>query len=86
MAKKKRSSEEKGVYIPLAEREPYDKENIKLSKAQFVEKQRIKKERALKVKEYEEKLKRDAIGDKPEVKISEVVEPKPKMGRPKKID
>lgn len=86
MAKQKgRSSEEKGVYIPIKDREPYDSENIKLSKKEFVEKQRRKKEMALKVKEYSDKLKKGDIDITPSEVTTE--EPVVKLrGRPKKIE
>ncbi len=62
---------------------PDDKENIKLSKSQFIEKKRKLKEKELKLREYarelEEKESGNQVGD---VEVKEEVK---RVRRPKKI-
>lgn len=94
MARRKEDKiKDKGVYIPPELREPYAPENIRLSKAEFIEKQRIKRERQLKIKEYESKLRNEGIdskveesvgsGNEEDVELSVIAKPR---GRPKKIE
>jgi len=54
--KKGVSTSDKGTYIPEDKREPYDPENLRLSKAQFVEKQRLRKEKAAKLEEVAKQI------------------------------
>lgn len=67
---------------------PYDPENIKLSKSQFVDKQRRLKEEDEAVREFKEKRKREASGGVQEEESKEEVtaDEAPKRGRPKKVD
>lgn len=48
--------QEKGVYIPIGKRLPYAPENLRMSKAQFIEAQEKRKERELKHKELDAQL------------------------------
>lgn len=50
---------EKGTFIPPDERVPYAPENLHMSKAQFIEAQNKRRERTLKLKEYESQLKQE---------------------------
>jgi len=76
---KEKKAGERGVVVknPM----PYDPSNIKLSKADFVAKQKAQREKDLKVKEFAKTL------DEPkkEVKAEAPKVTKPK-GRPKKIE
>jgi hypothetical protein len=88
---------DKGVVIPPEKRLPNDPENIHLTKAEFVAKRKVEKERALKIAEYARKLESGEIpldeqGPKaPETAPSvddapEPEAPKKKAGRPKKAE
>lgn len=75
---------DRGVVVPPHKQAPYDKENIHLSKAQFIAKEKERKEKALKVAEYAATLDKE-----PEEKIPEAKEEKEKAkprGRPKRIE
>jgi hypothetical protein len=86
------TTEDKGTYIPPSERAPYDPENLRRSKKQFIEAQRIRKEKELKIKEYASKLDEELADKKAkiesEVSLSaESNKEKGKPGRkPKNID
>ena len=63
---------------------PTDFENIGLSKAEFIKKQKRLKEKEEKIREYSKELDKGGIDDK---KPKDVVQESPKKGRrPKKID
>lgn len=66
---------------------PYDPENKQLSKAEFIEKQRMAKEEEEAIREFKEKRKKEASGGVQEESKEEVAqEEAPKRGRPKKVD
>ncbi len=79
---------DKGVVVPAHKAAPYDPENIHLTKAQFIAKQKARKEKELKVAEFTASLEnkvevKEEIKEKP-VEVKEE-KGKPK-GRPKKIE
>ena len=84
------TTEDKGVFIPVEKREPYDPENLHRSKAQFIEAQRVKKEKALKLEAYSKQLDAEKEQKMKELETEEApapeapIEPKKKKGRPKK--
>lgn len=81
---KQAKRENKGVVVPPHLVKPYSPENIHLSKAQYIAKEKIRKEKALKVAEFEASLDK-----KPEEQKTPVVEEKreaKKRGRPKRIE
>jgi hypothetical protein len=64
---------------------PYAPENIKLSKEQFIAKEKLRKEKELKVKEFEKSLGEDKIEvEKEPISVESKPEAKPR-GRPKVI-
>lgn len=74
--------------IVAVERKPYCKENLFLSKEQFMAKEREIEERKAKLKAYESELKKEAsekVLDNKESKII-VSEETKQRGRPKKIE
>ena len=56
-----------GTYIPPNERVPYDEENKYLSKADFVKKQRLRREKEAQLKAYEKEIEKKQ--DIPKAKI-----------------
>ena len=65
-------------------RQPKDLENASLSKAQFVEKMKKKRELAAKMREYEDKAREEVYGEVVVASVEEPEKPKNKGGRPKK--
>ena len=82
---KEQKRHDRGVVVPAHKAAPYDPENIHLTKTQFIAKQKTRKEKALKVAEFEASL--DKKPEEP--KAPEVKEEKKEIktrGRPKKIE
>ena len=81
---------EKGVYIPKEKRMPYSPEYLHMSKAQFIEAEKKRRERELKHKELDVEL--DKGTEISQVKVApapQTPEPEKKRvtrGRPKKIE
>lgn len=73
---------DKGVVIPLEQRESPDPENLYRTKAEFIAHQQAKKEKSLEVakfsKEYDEKKRREKKAPKEEAPIAEKPKPKKK--------
>lgn len=80
---KKKVQSDRGVVVknPM----PYDPENIKLSKEEFVAKETARKEKELKIKEFAATLDESKEEVKTEVKVETPQVTKPR-GRPKKIE
>lgn len=82
MAEKVKRQADRGVVIDPSLADPYDPKNIKRTKAQFIEAQRIRKEKQAKVEEFAR-----GLDSKPAVEAPKEEAPKvAKKGRPKKID
>ena len=79
------TTKDKGKFIPVSERMPYNPDNLHMSKAEFIKSREIYKEKNIKLKEYESQLD-NAGSDKVEVTPSEEKksETKPKK-RPKNV-
>ena len=86
---KKETRHDRGVVVPVHEAAPYDPENIHLSKAKFIAKQKERKEKALKIAEFAAGLENPQASKEeakqPEAKIEDKPVKKP-AGRPKKIE
>ena len=93
------STSDKGVFIPKENRAPYAPQNIGLTKAEFVEQEEKRREKALEMaklsREYDQKRKSQEeekkIPEKAPVGISSPVEGEAKenvksRGRPRKTD
>ena len=50
------TTQDKGVYVPPENREPNDFQNLHRSKAQFIENQKLKAEKAQKMSEFSKQL------------------------------
>ena len=78
MAKEKGvMTDDKGTYIPVEKRLPYAPDNIHMSKAEFLESQKKRKEKELRIKEAAESFDREQGLEKKEAKPGK---------RPKKIE
>jgi hypothetical protein len=87
------TTDDKGTFIPENMRAPYDPKNLHRSKADFVEAQKIRREKEQKIKAYAAELDNELKEKK--AKLDTDVEPdkapegepaKKHPGRPKKID
>lgn len=77
---------DKGTYVEAKDRVPYAPNNNRLSKKQFIEQERLRREKELKIKEFSAQLEKDISGQQATpVPIESKEEKKPK-GRPKKIE
>jgi len=68
---------DRGIAVTSHEMKPTNKDNIHLSKAQYIEQERVRKENNLKVKEFAENLQKETVAKK---------EDKKETKRPKKIE
>jgi hypothetical protein len=79
-------SNDSGKFIPVDKREPYSPENLHMSKKDFIEAQRKRKEKALRMKEIAAQYDLEHGVDKIEDKEPETKDVKRSPGRPKKIE
>jgi hypothetical protein len=81
---KQQKRADRGVVVPPHKAVPYDPENIHLSKAQFIAKQKVAKEKAIKVAEFEASL--DKKSEEEKIEVKEEKEKTKKRGRPLKVE